>query len=92
MRKKLIAGAIASAALMASVVPVFGHGMGAGPNAIPPEEPSCVGQLASKHAKQFKGIAHTNHVDTSGLPQGPKLQTFETVQVFMHGIQDYCSQ
>lgn len=94
MKKKIAAfvaaGAIVGTALLASTAPVFGHGMGAGRQAIDPEAPSCVGQLTSMHAKRFKGIAHTNHVDTSDLPQGPKLKTFETVQDFMHGIQEYC--
>lgn len=90
MRKKLIAGAIAGAALLASVAPVFGHGMGAGPNAVDPADKNCVGQLASKHAKRFKGIAHSNHVDETVPPQGPALKHFDSVQDFMHFIQEYC--
>lgn len=88
--KKLITGAIAGAALFASVMPAFGHGMGSGPAAIHPEEPSCIGQLASMHAKKFKGVSHTNHIEKHpGDPDKP-LKTFETVQDQMHAFKTYC--
>lgn len=92
MRKKLIAGAIAGAALLANALPVLGHGMGAGPNAVDPGAPNCVGLLASKHAVRFKGIANSNHVDPNVLPQGPALKDFESVHDFMHFIHDYCNE
>ena len=90
MKKKIIAGAIAGAALLASVAPAFGHGMGTGPAAIDPEAPSCMGQLASMHAKRFKGVPNTDHINYNGSGR-PNLVRYEDVQDQMHGFQDYCS-
>lgn len=87
--KKLIASALAGTALLLSVGPAFGNGMGSGPAAIDPEASSCVGQLASMHAKRFKGVSKTDHINYDGSGR-PNLVRYEDVQDQMHGFQDYC--
>ena len=95
MKKKIIAGAIAGAALLASTLPVFAHG--GNPNNedyyVDPADKNCMGQLARMHAQDEKwgtnGLPASFDESThKGFGLGPDYG--DTVHDTMHAFQAYC--
>ncbi len=89
--KKTIATIAAGVALLASALPVFAHG--GGPNyEIGPEDPNCMGQLASLHANgkdngnkpdTIKGFrTNQNHPNLGG--------PYQSTQEQAKGFQEFC--
>jgi len=63
------------------------HGAGGGRNHVSPDDSSCLGQLASKHAKQNVGIAHSTwRRHGNFVPSGP----YDSVKDMMKAFKAYC--
>ena len=91
--KKIIAGAIAGAALLASVLPALAHGANLKKPEyfVEPEDKNCMGQLARMHAQDEKQ-------GTNGLPASFKkskhggfgLVLDSSVHETMKAFKTYC--
>ena len=88
MKRLLAAGATfaAAASLFAGVA--FAHGGPASNNPVDPDDPSCMGQLASMHAKDDGGQKNSVENRSHSGFGGP----FDTVQEQMKAFKAYCDQ
>ena len=88
--KKIIAGAIAGAAILASVVPAFAHGGGI----VDPSDPNCMGQLARLHANGKDPGANPDTQKGFGTdqPHGGLGGSYDSIQDQAKAFQEFCNQ